>query len=726
MRFARRLTPRPSLLLLALLAPASLVHAQSQDGMPVVVVNGARVDPANPGTREEGYRIAAPYALGPLGSSSLLDTPHSIEVLPASLIENQQVSSLKQALNYMPLVQFQEQQGPEVLRPATRGMQGNNYQNTRMDGLTIFVTGANAMESVQQLEVFTGSPAAAYGPANPAGMFNFVSKRPTAQTLARAAVRYETGSIVTTQLDLGGQVGASGMLGYRLNLLSSSGKGFVDHSDLDRKLGSLALDIRPTKDTALELNYQAHDLSQQGYPGWFTYGQATTLPDAPDPTRVGFGQQYAGVDLRNRVGSARLTGKLGTNWRYVVGGLDQSVDRNINTPVNNLTNSAGAYSASLANGFAPHFGIDSNVAYLNGRLATGAIGHDLTFGTTGFKATTNALVTAAPAASVLLGAASIANPVLFPLPAAGLPNIDNQYRSSIAWQQGVNLSDTMTFSPQWQLKLAASNDRMTTDNFNAKGVLTTHYEAHGWSPMPSVIFKPRTNVTSYLTYASSLQQGDLGPAGSANANQSLAPYRSKQVEAGVKVALSKLDLSVAAFRLARPFANTDPADNVFKIAGEQVNVGVEAQAAGEIAPHLVVYGGVTLLDPKLNGTGNPATDGKQYVGMPKARASILLDYQLQALPGLALSANWQHIGKRPANDTNSTFAAAANLFNVGVNYASTLLSKAVTWRLMVNNVADTRYWSTVGPANITGTNKGNMVAHIGAPRTAALSMSIDL
>ena len=726
MMLSTRRTPRPSLLLLALLSPATIAHAQSDSGMPVVVVNGARVDPANPGTRADGYRVAAPYALGPLGSSSLLDTPHSIEVLPASLIEDQQISSLRQALNYMPLVQFQEQQGSEVLRPATRGMQGNNYQNTRMDGMTMFVTGANAMEAVQQLEVFTGSPAAAFGPANPAGMFNFVSKRPTAQTLARASVRYETGSIVTSQVDLGGQVGASGMLGYRINLLSSNGSGFVDHSDLNRKLGSVALDIRPTRDATLELNYQAHDLTQKGYPGWFTYGQATTLPAAPDPTRVGFGQEYAGVDLHNRIGSARLTGKLGANWRYVIGALDQSVDRNINTPVNNLTNNSGAYTASLANGFAPHFGIDSNVAYLNGRLSTGAIGHDLTFGTTGFKAITNALVTAAPASSVLLGSASIDNPLVFPLPAAGLPDIGNQYRSSIAWQQGVNLGDTMSFSPQWQLKLAASNDRMTTDNYNAKGVLTSHYDAHGWSPMPSVIFKPRADVTTYLTYASSLQQGDLGPAGSANANQSLAPYRSKQVEAGMKVALSKLDLSMALFRLERPFANTDPVDNVFKISGQQVNVGMEAQAAGEIAPHLVVYGGITLLDPKLNGTGNPATDGKQYVGMPKARSNILLDYQLAAIPGLALSADWQHIGKRPANDTNTTFAAAADVFNLGLNYASTVLSKAVTWRLMVNNVADARYWSTIGPATITGTNKGNMVAHIGAPRTAALSMSVDL
>src|SRR5881398_3595229 len=103
----------PALKLIALLLPAAFAHAQSLDpAIPVVVVDGARPDAANPGTRDQGYRVSTPYALGPTGSSSLLDTPHSIEVLPAALIEDQQISSLKQALNYMPLVQYQEQQGP--------------------------------------------------------------------------------------------------------------------------------------------------------------------------------------------------------------------------------------------------------------------------------------------------------------------------------------------------------------------------------------------------------------------------------------------------------------------------------------------------------------------------------------------------------------------------------------------------------------------------------------
>ena len=70
---------------------------------------------------------------------------------------NGQVKNFKEASKYLPLVEFQEMQGSEILRPATRGMQGSNMQNARMDGMGIVVTGANSMESLQQIEVLNGA-----------------------------------------------------------------------------------------------------------------------------------------------------------------------------------------------------------------------------------------------------------------------------------------------------------------------------------------------------------------------------------------------------------------------------------------------------------------------------------------------------------------------------------------------------------------------------------------
>ncbi len=61
-----------------------------------------------------------------------------------------------------------------------------------MDGMQFFITVANAMEQFQQIEVVNGVSASLYGPANPSGMFNFVSKRPTDYDLREVTVSYAT------------------------------------------------------------------------------------------------------------------------------------------------------------------------------------------------------------------------------------------------------------------------------------------------------------------------------------------------------------------------------------------------------------------------------------------------------------------------------------------------------------------------------------------------------
>ena len=43
----------------------------------------------------------------------------------------------------------------------------------------------------------------------------------------------------------------------------------------------------------------------------------------------------------------------------------------------------------------------------------------------------------------------------------------------------------------------------------------------------------------------------------------------------------------------------------------------------------------------------------------------------------------------------------------------------------MNNATDRQYWSTIAPSNLTGANTGNLVAHLGAPRTVLASASID-
>ena len=693
---------------------------QSQSGLAHVTVVGTKP--------REDYRVESTDSLGPLGSLKILDAPYTIGVLSEDLIKNTMATNFKDISKYLPLVAYQEQQGADILRPQTRGMQGGNFQNSRLDGMQFFITVANAMEQFQQIEVVNGVSASLYGPANPSGMFNFVSKRPTDYDLREATVSYASDSIGTAHLDLGGKVDSNGVLSYRFNGVFGEGDAWVDHSHAKRVLGSLAIDVRPLQNTVIETNYSYYHLIDTGYPGWFSYSETIKLPPAPDPTNVGYGQNYAGVDLLTRMGSVRLKHDFSSDWHLVVGALNQDASRNINTPVNNLTNNNGNYTSSLANGFAPRFIMTSDAAYLDGNFTAGGIAHDVTIGTAGYKSQSYSVITPATPASVLLGSANINNPVIFPFPAAGLPNVGLNFDSSTTYQQGVNVGDTLRFTDEWSARVAVSQDWFHVDNYNAKAVELPEYADHGLSPTASVMYKPRSNMTLYTTWANSLQAGDLAPAGTVNAGTSLAPYRSIEWEAGYKVSLPRIDLTAAVFRIDRPFANIvaiNAANKVFEISGDQVNKGLELSAVGDVVENLRVYGGVTLLNARLEQTPTPATNDKYYVGAPKVKGNTLWEYSIPAVAGLVATFDWQFTGTRPANDTNSLFAAGYNLFDIGARYSSIILTKQVMWRVAVDNLTDRHYWSTVAPSNLTGANTGNLLAHFGTPRTVLAAVSID-
>ena len=733
---------------------------------------------------ENAYRVDHLDSGGPLGTLPILDLPYSVNVISRQLIDDTQSRNFKEAAKYLPLVGFQEMQGPEVLRPETRGMQGSNMQNDRKDGMGIAVTTPSAMEEYEQVEALNGLGGPLYGPANPSGMFNFVTKRPTESQFGEIELDYESATVATAHLDLGGRFGLGRnkrkIFGYRTNLLLGDGNGYVTGSQLRRQLASGAVDIRPTDHTVIEGNYSYYNLYQHGYPGWFSYTPGLTSPDtpgsksillpeqAPDPTRQGYGQSFSGVDLKSKIGEIRVKHEFDANWHLVVGALDQLSDRNINTAVNQLLDNNGNYKTYLANSFsslAPKFHVDSDLAYLTGRFTTGSIRHDVTIGTTGYRFASYSPVTS-PTKTALCTSntpqgiceANIDNPLVYVEPPQGLFSYARAspstgiYGSSIIRQQGFSLSDTITFTPRWLVRLGASQDWTWTDSYTdtaATGYARTWipggYGSQGVSPSASVMFKPRADMTIYGTFADSIQAPDVAAANSGstiivNANQALPPYRSKEGEIGYKVRLRKVNFSTALFRVERPFANyalgvVNPvcgaesgtsSCQAYEITGQQVNYGIETMVSGRIVDSLMITGGLSVLNPKLTDTGIAATNNKDFVGIPDFKSNFLAEYRLPKIAGAFFNFDWQHVGRRPIDDINSAYTPQYNTFDFGVRYTRRIKENAITWRVTVGNATDVHYWSTLGPGSITGQSTGSYLGHLGDPRLITASMRFPL
>jgi iron complex outermembrane receptor protein len=308
------------------------------------------------------------------------------------------------------------------------------------------------------------------------------------------------------------------------------------------------------------------------------------------------------------------------------------------------------------------------------------------------------------------------------LPAGGIPTHTNIFNSGVINQQGFNVVDSIALTPRWSTRIALSQDWIWTNTYNNAGTRTGGYKDSGLSPLVSLMFKPTSRMTIYGTYGDSLQQGDVAPTTAANASEALPPYRSTQTEVGYKIAFPLIDVATAVFRIDRPFAMTDPVDNVFRISGDQINTGFEAIVTGRVTPQLLMFGGLTVVDPTLTKTGNPLTEGKHFVNIPTFKSNLLTEYRF--LAATFASVNWQYVSSRPVDDINSAYTPGYHVVDLGVRHSHTIGGVVATWRFQVNNVADVHYWSTIGPGNITGTNIGSYTAHFGTPRTVQASLDV--
>ncbi len=732
------------------------------------------------------YRVDNVAPGSPLGTLPIVDMPYSVNVISRQLIDDTISRNFKEVAKYLPLIQYQEMQGPEVLRPESRGMQGSNMQNDLKDGMGFAVTTPSALEEYEQIEVLTGLGGAMYGPANPSGMFNFVTKRPTDEQFREIELAYESKSVATAHLDLGGRVGPNHMFGYRTNLVIADGTGYVSDSELRRQLAAIALDVHPAEHTVIQGNFSYYNLFMRGYPGWFAYTPTMTPPsvpgsksillpvNAPDPTVRGFGQTFAGPDLNSQISEVRVKQTFG-KWQLVLGVLNQLSDRLINTPVTSFIDNNGNYHQYPENVFqntlAPRFQVKSDLGYLAGSFKTWSVVHNVVIGTNGYKFSTwqpsipspttgtpYALTTLCPEGVKAPCTGNISNPFIAVKPPAGLisytkTNAQNGiYVNNIIHQQGIVLADTITLTPRWLLRLSADQSWTWVNVYQHN--LASHFQTipsktgnssfQGVSPGASVMFKPRPNMTIYGTFVQSIQPPDIAAAASApaitvNANQVLAAYRSKEGEIGYKLVLRKINFYTDVFRIERPFATyvTNVVSPVcgaqsgtfncqeLEIVGKQINYGAEAMLSGRIIERLMLVGGLLALNPKLTDTGFAATNNKDFVGIPDWQSNILAEYTLPKPTGLFLNFDWRHVGRRAIDDINSAFAPQYNTFDLGFRYTRRIAGKVSNWRVWVNNISDVHYWSTLGPGSITGASTGSYLGHLGDPRLVTASMRMD-
>lgn len=693
--------------------------------VPAISVTGEKANSTYTGKAEEGYRQTT-VNMGPLGERKALDTPYSVYSVPSDLIKNQQVETFTDLAKYIPSLQQQGHPGLEFGPPVVRGLVADDQsENTRIDGMSVRGDTALPIELYDRLEVLSGPAGAYYGASYPAGTINGILKRPTETPLNEVSLGYSSEANGNLRADLSGHVDEGHKLGYRANLLHSDGEGYVAGSNLNRDLASLALDLQPTDDTLIQANASRYYFNQKGYPGGFAYGNGIKLPDAPDPSKQGYGQSFGGITAQTDLYELKAKHDFNADWHIEAGILRQVADRWFDDRVTNtLTDNNGTYRTNFSSSGSESF-VTSNMASLNGKVDLLGMQHELSLGTNGFDHTAYSFANTTPSVAGLLGYASLSDPTEYSTPKWYEPSA--KYKASNTRQETLVQNDTITITDQWSVLAGLSESWLNTKNFSTAGALTSAYEKSGaLSPTGALMFKPRPNMTTYFSYSSSVQQGDTAPTGATNAGQSLAPYRSQQYEVGYKVALSGVDLTSAVFDIERPFATTG-ADSVFRQVGSQTDKGVELTAKGKPTDDITVFGGVTWLDTHLedlDGTTYAGSNGNQVVGIPEWQANLLTEYTIPKLRQVVASVNLHYTGRRAANAENTSWADGYFTTDLGVRYQDEIKGHKVTWRASVENLFDEHYWLSVN-GNMSGQSGATNTAYLGAPRTFKASMAVQ-
>ncbi len=659
------------------------------------------------GGAETGYAAKKLNSVGFLGERTQLETPYSYSVIPSELIENIQASSPDRVMRLDPFTQLGV--------PSSRGFNTNAnirgfvasqlYEGQRDDGPYV------DLEDKERVEILNGLSGFLYPNRTPGGSINYVLKRPTQARLANVTIGDYGGSSFYGHVDLGGKLGESGRIGYRLNALVQEGDTSVDGQNIRRQLFSGALDFRLADNLLWQLDYSYGYRKTNGIDAYWSTAAGVVHPGAPDAGKT-WGQKWSFWEQEiNRAGT-NLDWKI--NEAFGLRAAFRVLDRSSrDLYANNTFDASGTYTSLISYSSKGKTRRYEGYALADLALNTGGIKHKLTGGFTG-DVTRNE-TPQVPFANLgsttglpLSSPTEIAQPAYQTSPRA---------KSSVTWNENFVLADEIVFNDSWTLLAGLTHATIRTDNFSTTtGAKTSAYDKSKNVFSVSLLYRITPKITAYATWLEGLEPGGTAAATYngkpvTNAGTTMAPVENTQYEIGAKFALGEALLTVALFDLKRASDVYTPNGGdsyTYSEDGEAEHKGIEIGLSGKVTRNLSLYGGVTAMDVKV--TKNPSTPalvGKKPTNISERMAKLYAEYDIPGVPGLTLTGGAAYVGSFYADTANADKLPGYTVGYLGARYQTRVAGVTSIFRLDIDNIGNKNYWESGG--------------YVGSPRTILFS-----
>ncbi|WP_421524203.1 TonB-dependent siderophore receptor [Pseudomonas yamanorum] len=628
----------------------------------------------------------------------LLETPQTVNVVPAQVIRDQQPRNLDDALANVSGITQANTLGSTQDAVMLRGFGDNRNGSIMQDGMPL-VQGRAMNSTAERVEVLKGPSSLLYGIQDPGGVVNIVSKKPELIQSTSLTVRGSTfgdgknGS--GGNLDTTGPIGDSG-LAYRL---------IVDHEDEDywRNYGThreslIAPSLAWYGDNTKLLFAYEHREFLSPFDRGTAISPTTNHPlDIPATRRLD--EPFNNMEGRSDLYRFEADHDLNDDWKAHFGyswnreTYDASQVRVVKVNTNGtLTRSMdGTQGALTTDRFA--------TASLEGKVNVAGMQHDLTFGLDDeYRKIYRAdLIRQSPRGTFNYNDPVYGNEVAGSKVSAPDSNQTDLLRSdSLFMQDAIHLTD------QWILVGGARYQMY--DQYAGKGVpFTANTDGNGqkWVPRVGLVYRYTDELSFYGSYTESFKPNStIAPlANKTILDGSLEPEQSKSWELGTKLDIpGRITASAALFNIEKRNVLVQVGDgltSVYSVAGKVRSRGLELDASGQLTDKWSVIGSYAYTDAEV--TEDPEYKGNRLQNVAKNTGSLSAVYDFGSILGgdqLRVGAGARYVGERSGDAANSFDLPGYTVADAFATYDTKIEGQKVKFQLNVKNLFDRTYYTS--------------------------------
>ncbi|MEZ3136360.1 TonB-dependent siderophore receptor [Stutzerimonas kunmingensis] len=660
----------------------------------------------------QGYR-ATRSASATRTDTAIHETPQSISVVPAQVVEDIGATRLEDALDYAGGVERGNNFGGQGLTEFL--VRGFSTQEFYRNGFAVNRGYPNMPDAstLERIEVLRGPASMLYGRGDPGGTFNIVSKQPQAERRTVLGSQVNTDGLRRGTLDTTGALDESAAFTYRLNLVAEGSDSFRDHVESERYNIAPVLRWQLSDDTALILegdylhNRHPMDRGLTRYPN-----------QAGDLSRDRFlGEESAGkLTNQNATTQLRLEHQLDSQWmlrggiQYLDGSLDGGAVEN---------NGLAADGRTVGRNYSERWLNWNDLAVqvnLEGHFDAAGLAHTLLLGVEFDDFNYDSQIDRSGGATSDFPI-DLYDPVYGqPLPAlTRTTTYDDENLKSYAFF----LQDQIALTERLTAQVGARLERFEQRYENKLTPTGSWDQAHNAvSPRFGLIYDLTEELAVYANTSRSFKPN----RGADRSSQAFDPEKGIAHEVGIKYELPEHDLSVTAalFHITKENVLTsDPLDSNYQVAaGEARSRGFDISVAGNITPQWRVIGGYAYVDAEVTESSSASMPtGTRLANVPRHSFNLLDTYEFAEGPlaGLGVGMGVKYVGDRKGGATSTAFDMDA--YTTVDLLAYYPLTERVRLNLNLNNLFDEEYEERAW---------GNIWAYPGAPRTLQAGIAITL